>query len=71
MPGRTKVTKMIDELYEDMMFKLKDNPVLFHAANPAFNCENRSDNFWEVEPLLAAHFSPGDQSWQPKVVRLD
>ena len=24
MPGRTKVTKMIDELYEDMMFKLKD-----------------------------------------------
>ena len=24
MPGRTKVTKMIDELYEDMMLKLKD-----------------------------------------------
>ena len=24
MPGRTKVIKMIDELYEDMMMKLKD-----------------------------------------------
>ena len=24
MPGRTKVTKMIDELYEDMTLKLKD-----------------------------------------------
>ena len=24
MPRRTKVTKMIDELYEDMMLKLKD-----------------------------------------------
>ena len=24
MPGRTMVTKLIDELYEDMMFKLKD-----------------------------------------------
>ena len=23
---------MIDELYEDMMFKLKDNPVLFRDA---------------------------------------
>ena len=39
MPGRTKVIKMIDELYEDMMFKLKDNPVLFRSQQMQQRCQ--------------------------------